>query len=90
MYKIYGTPTCGFCTRAKQAAQAANIDFEYIDLTEDDAAMHKIAVVDGHRTVPQIYFDTGEGWVVHIGGYEEFQMELEYLEYVPDNVKDEI
>ena len=33
MIKIYGTPTCGFCLRAKKLAERHGLTYEYFDVT---------------------------------------------------------
>lgn len=75
MYKIYGTPGCGYCIRAKQLLTNLEIDHEYIDLTEVDKEeqmrLMRIAKIQ-FRTVPQI-FTTDEEYV---GGYTELEKRL--------------
>lgn len=73
MIKIYGTPTCGFCLRAKKLAERHGLDFEYFDVTyskyrdEMNEALGSEA-----QTVPQIWW-----YNKHIGGYTEFSEEID-------------
>ena len=61
--KIYTTPYCPFCKRAKQLLKGKNIDFEEIDLSEEPEKFDEmIKKSNGARTVPQIFADD-----THIG-----------------------
>lgn len=61
--KIYTTPYCPFCKRAKQLLKGKNIDFKEIDLSEEPEKFDEmIKKSNGARTVPQIFVDD-----THIG-----------------------
>ena len=61
--KIYTTPYCPFCKRAKQLLKGKNIDFKEIDLFEEPEKFDEmIKKSNGARTVPQIFADD-----THIG-----------------------
>ena len=62
---VYGTPTCGFCKRAKAELTRRGVIFDYVDLNEINKTA---AEVTGRavKSVPQIYLN-GE----YIGGYTE-------------------
>ena len=61
--KIYTTPYCPFCIRAKQLLKGKNIDFKEIDLSEEPEKFDEmIKKSNGARTVPQIFADD-----THIG-----------------------
>lgn len=73
--QIYGRDNCPYCTRAKEACQSANIDFEFIYLVGPEATATKEDVqarIDALglsvevKTVPQIFVDDQ-----YIGGYTE-------------------
>lgn len=65
--RIYTTTYCGYCVRAKQLLQSKGVDFEEIDVTEDQALRTKLVeMTGGIRTVPQIWI--GEKYV---GGYTD-------------------
>ena len=38
---MYGTPTCGDCVLAKQVFAEKNIDYDYIDISNDEEATKK-------------------------------------------------
>ncbi|HTS83395.1 MAG TPA: glutaredoxin 3 [Myxococcaceae bacterium] len=64
---IYTTNCCVFCLRAKDYLQSRGVDFEEIDVSDDDAARAQLAErAHGRRTVPQIF--VGD---VHVGGYTD-------------------
>ena len=61
--KIYTTPYCPFCVRAKQLLKSKNIDFKEIDLSEEPEKFDEMSKKsNGARTVPQIFVDN-----THIG-----------------------
>lgn len=61
--KIYTSPYCPFCIRAKQLLTGKNIDFEEIDLSEEPDKFDEMSKKsNGARTVPQIFVDD-----THIG-----------------------
>lgn len=64
---IYTTQYCPYCTAAKKFLRSKQVDFQEIDLTDDDAMREKLVQMTGGReTVPQIFAD-GKS----IGGYDE-------------------
>lgn len=74
MVTIYGSPTCSYCSAAKQACEESNLSYTYIDLFEEDNAIEDLtATIGAFKTVPQIFVD-GE----YVGGFTEFR---EYLNY---------
>ena len=61
--KIYTTPYCPFCIKAKQLLKNKKVNFDEIDLSENpDKFEEMLAKSNGARTVPQIFVN-GE----HIG-----------------------
>lgn len=66
MYKIYGQGNCPYCDRAMELLISKGIQFEYINVMEDPAALEMFRGM-GLRTVPQIWDEQGN----HIGGYQE-------------------
>ena len=61
--KIYTTPYCPFCIRAKRLLIGKNIDFEEIDLSKEPEKFDEMRKKsNGARTVPQIFVDD-----THIG-----------------------
>ena len=51
---IYSTPTCPYCTIAKDYLKEHNIDFEEIDISNDTQAAQKMIDKSGQMGVPQI------------------------------------
>ena len=65
---IYSRDWCGYCTAAKMFLKAKGIDFEEIDLTDDDAGSAALTERTGRTAVPQIFIgDT------HVGGWDELR-----------------
>ncbi len=55
---MYGTPTCGDCVLAKQVFAENNVDYEYIDISNDEEATQKaIQLNNGIRRIPVIIFE---------------------------------
>ena len=50
--KVYSTPTCPFCTQAKQFLKQNNIDFEDIDVSSNPAAAQEMIQKSGQMGVP--------------------------------------
>jgi len=65
--RIYTTPFCPYCTRAKSLLAKKGIEFEEIDVYMDpDARVEMTAKSGGGRTVPQIFINER-----HVGGCDE-------------------
>ncbi len=55
---MYGTPTCGDCVLAKQVFSENNVDYDYIDISNDEEATQKaIKLNNGIRRIPVIVFE---------------------------------
>lgn len=65
--RIYTTPICPFCVRAKALLKKKGVTIEEIDVFSDEAAREQMQLLaGGARSVPQIFIDQA-----HIGGCEE-------------------
>jgi glutaredoxin 3 len=65
--RIYTTPICPYCVRAKSLLKKKGADFEEVDVFMDEGARAEMeAQTGGARTVPQIFI--GE---THVGGCDE-------------------
>ena len=54
---MYGTPTCGDCILAKHVFAEKNIEYENIDISNDEEATKKaIELNNGMRRIPVIVF----------------------------------
>ncbi|OGQ37218.1 MAG: glutaredoxin 3 [Deltaproteobacteria bacterium RIFCSPHIGHO2_12_FULL_43_9] len=67
--KIYTTTYCGYCKRAKELFRSKGIEFEEIDVTNDEGQRKKLVDLTGKRTVPQIFINE-KG----IGGYDDLAL----------------
>lgn len=56
MITIYSRTVCPHCVNAKNYLKAKNIDFREVNIEQDDLAREFIQS-QGHRTVPQIYYN---------------------------------
>ena len=65
--RIYTSPFCGYCARAKSLLKKKGVEFEEIDVMMDQSAREEMQTNSGGaRTVPQIFIgDT------HIGGSDD-------------------
>jgi glutaredoxin 3 len=64
---VYSTTHCPYCDRAKALLKKKSIEFQEVDVTEDQAKRQwLVAASGGRRTVPQIFID-GKS----IGGSDE-------------------
>ncbi len=63
---VYSKTVCPYCVQAKNYLKQNKINFEEINIEQDDQAREFI-MSQGHRTVPQIYLN-GELFVS--GGWE--------------------
>lgn len=55
--KIYSTPTCPWCTRAKEYFKSKNIAFEDIDVARDHEKAREMVDLSGQMGVPVIAID---------------------------------
>lgn len=56
MLIVYSKTVCPYCVNAKNLLKSRGIEFQEINIEEDDAAKEFLKN-EGHRTVPQIYRD---------------------------------
>lgn len=56
MIIVYSKPRCEYCNIAKAWLTKHNLPFNTIDISEDENAK-AFVIEQGHRTVPQIYWD---------------------------------
>ncbi|MFH1791003.1 MAG: Uxx-star family glutaredoxin-like (seleno)protein [Candidatus Omnitrophota bacterium] len=55
--KIYTTPPCPYCTRAKEFLKENNISFENIDVSADQAKAQEMINISGQMGVPVVVVD---------------------------------
>jgi glutaredoxin 3 len=66
--KIYTTPICPYCVRAKALLKKKGAHFEEIDVLMDRGAREEMEQKSGRCTVPQIFIGD-----VHVGGSDDLQ-----------------
>ena len=64
--KIFTTPICPYCHRAKRLLDTKGVPYDEIDVSVNDRARIDLAERTGRRTVPQIFI--GEH---HVGGSDD-------------------
>jgi len=52
--KIYSTPRCPYCVKAKEFLEEHNIEFEYIDVSTNQEAAKEMVEKSGQMGVPVI------------------------------------
>jgi len=55
--KIYSTPACPYCIRTKQFLKENNIEFEDIDVSEDEKKIEEMIKISGQMGVPVVVID---------------------------------
>ena len=55
--KVYSTPTCPFCIRAKQFLKESNIVFEDIDVSANQPVVEEMIRISGQMGVPVLDID---------------------------------
>ena len=59
--KMYSTPWCGDCRRAKMVFEAEGVEYEEIDISDDTEATAYVEEINhGYRSVPTILFPDGD------------------------------
>jgi glutaredoxin 3 len=53
--RIYTTPQCAFCRKAKELLQGCHIPFDEIDLSNDPGLRARLSAHTGWKTVPMIF-----------------------------------
>ena len=56
--KVYSTPACPYCIRAKDYLKQKNIEFQNIDVSTDKPGLDEMVKVSGQMGVPVIVVDT--------------------------------
>lgn len=55
--RIYTTPWCPYCQRAKALLASKNVSFEEVDVDGDPSRRDEMTRLSGGYTVPQIFID---------------------------------
>ncbi len=74
---IYGTPTCSFCTKAKELCAERGVNYTY-HVVGEDITVEALTEMAGQpvRTVPQIFKLNNDGFIEYIGGYQELSQAI--------------
>ncbi|CAB4990968.1 unannotated protein [freshwater metagenome] len=57
---MYSTPWCGYCQRLKAQLARAGIEFDEVDIEQDQSAALFVETVNGgNQTVPTVVFPDG-------------------------------
>ena len=70
-YIVYGTTDCPFCIRARQLLESKNIEFVYLNMSEDPEGLLETKQFYDHYTVPIILKNHHDGVVEFVGGYDD-------------------
>lgn len=70
--QIYTTRWCGYCVRAKALLDSRGLEYEELQLDDDEHFRQTVFDLTGGWTVPQIVIDGRP-----IGGYVELRRELD-------------
>jgi len=65
---VYTREFCAFCRYAKALLQSKGVEFEEIDISQDESLQEQIWQSSGRKTVPQIFVDGRP-----LGGFEEIR-----------------
>jgi len=57
MTKVYSTPTCPYCFTLKTFLKERNIEFEDVDVSQDEEAKERIIKETGQIGVPVVEID---------------------------------
>ena len=68
---IYSTPTCSFCTLAKDYFNANNVEYTEIDVAADPAKAEEMVKKSGQMGVPVIIVAKEDGTEEIIVGFEK-------------------
>ncbi|WP_306232722.1 glutaredoxin domain-containing protein [Agrococcus beijingensis] len=57
--QVYGADWCRDCRRTKSQLDALGVDFDYIDLEQDEAAVEEAKRISGRMNIPVVVFPDG-------------------------------
>lgn len=86
MLFIYGKPNCPYCTLALEYIQKLNLNHQYIDISQDEKALHFVKHEMNRKTVPFIVDSSLEGTSSIVGGYDDLLRKYKYHD--PDELFD--
>jgi len=66
LVKLYTTPWCPYCVKAKHLLTSKGVEFEDVDVSREPAMRREMEKLSRRSTVPQIWIGDK-----HIGGCDE-------------------
>lgn len=60
--RIYTKPACVQCTATKRALKAADVEYEEVDVTTNDAALEYVTEELGYSAAPVVVVDDHNHW----------------------------
>ncbi|MDD2206113.1 MAG: glutaredoxin domain-containing protein [Aminobacterium sp.] len=72
MIKVYSTPTCPWCTKAKEYLTSKGVEFEVVDVSQDREAAMDMVKKTKQMGVPVVQFDD-----VYIVGFDRPAIDAE-------------
>lgn len=54
---IFGTPSCGWCKKAKDYFRVSGYNYRYLDVSKDASALKDMVRKTGQQGVPQIWIN---------------------------------
>lgn len=69
--KIYSTPVCPHCVSAKEYLKQNNVEFEEIDVAQDQEAAQEMVQKTGQMGVPVIIVEKDDGKEETILGFDK-------------------
>lgn len=66
--EIYRTAYCPYCDMAEQLLDDMDVDYDEIDVTDDQETREELVERTGQQTVPQIFIDG-----TSVGGYDDLR-----------------
>jgi mycoredoxin len=57
--QVYGADWCRDCRRTKSQLDTLGVDFDYIDLEQDEAAVEEAKRISGRMNIPVVVFPDG-------------------------------
>ncbi|WP_273015652.1 MULTISPECIES: glutaredoxin domain-containing protein [Aminobacterium] len=72
MIKVYSTPTCPWCTKAKEYLTSKGVEFEVVDVAKDREAAMDMVKRTKQMGVPVVQFDD-----VYIVGFDRTAIDAE-------------
>ena len=74
--KVYSTPTCPWCDKVKDFLKENNVEFENIDVSEDQEAADEMIEKSGQMGVPVISIKKNDKEHILVGFNEEKLREI--------------